>query len=136
MPETHVISALTKKRAELAGEINHYQQLIKSLKENLTHIDQTIKLFDENYNIESIKPKRAYKERYFKNGEAKILILDTLREANKALSVNELNQMIAEKKEINESELIHLEKSILSSLKTQEKNRLIEEKDNLWKIKS
>lgn len=66
MVEPHVISAFTKKRAEISGEINHYQKLIKSLKENLTHIDQTIKLFDENYNIDSIKPKRVNKERYFK----------------------------------------------------------------------
>lgn len=135
MAETHVISALTKKRAELLGEIQHYQELLKSSKENLTHIDKTIKMFDENYNIESIKPKRVYKERYFKNGEAKILLLDILREANKALSISQISQLIAKKKEINESELIHLEKSILSSLKTQEKNKLIQQKDKLWQIR-
>lgn len=135
MAETHVISALTKKRAELSGEIQHYQKLIKSLKENLTHIDQTIKIFDENYNIDSIKPKRVYKNRFFKNGEAKLMILDVLRERDKALSISEISLLIAKKKEINEGELIHLEKSILTSLKTQEKSNLIEQKDNLWHIK-
>ena len=46
MAESHVISALTKKRAELLGEVQHYEKLLKSSKENLTHIDKTIKMFD------------------------------------------------------------------------------------------
>ncbi len=34
MPEAHVISALTKKRAEVSGEIKHYENLLKQSKLN------------------------------------------------------------------------------------------------------
>lgn len=144
MAETHVISALTKKRAELSGEINHYQKLIKSLKENLTHIDQTIKMFDENYNLSSIKPKRKSYERYFKIGEAKVSILDLLRESNKPLSTNEIGEKIALNKGIDKQEDFNLElflKTLLSSLNRCENSGLIERVGKeglaiLWQIKS
>lgn len=144
MAETHVISALTKKRAELSGEIQHYQKLIKSLKENLTHIDQTIKMFDENYNLSSIKPKRKSYERYFKIGEAKVSILDLLRESNKPLSTNEIGEKIALNKGIDKQEDFNLElflKTLLSSLNRCENSGLIERVGKeglaiLWQIKS
>ena len=75
MAETHVISALTSKRAEVSGEIKHYEKLLKKSKENLQSIDQTIHLFDESYDLRTIKIKRVSKERYFKTGEAKVLYL-------------------------------------------------------------
>ena len=132
MAETHVISALTKKRAELLGEIKYYQELLKQSKDNLTHIDKTIKMFDENYNLKSIKPKRMYTERYFKNGEAKILVLDILRTSNR-LNTDEIAEMIANNKGlVNDERFL---KSILNTLKTQEKNGLIQQKNNLWEIK-
>ena len=47
MAESHVISALIKKRSELSGEIEHYEKIIKECKENLTSLDKTIHIFDE-----------------------------------------------------------------------------------------
>jgi hypothetical protein len=81
MAETHVISALTSKRAEVSGEIRYYENLLKKSKLNLQSIDQTIHLFDESYDFRTIKTKRVSKERYFKTEEAKVLILDMLRTA-------------------------------------------------------
>ena len=56
MADSHVISALVKKRAELRGDIIHYKQLIATLDKDLQTIDATIKIFDVDYDISSIKP--------------------------------------------------------------------------------
>jgi len=46
MAESHVISALIKKRSELSGEIEHYEKIIKEYRNNLASIDKTIHIFD------------------------------------------------------------------------------------------
>ena len=51
MADTHVISALVKKRAELRGDIIHYKQLIATLDKDLQTIDATIKIFHVDYDI-------------------------------------------------------------------------------------
>ena len=51
MAEIHIISALTKKRSEISGEIKHYENLLKQSKLNLQSIDQTINIFDESYDL-------------------------------------------------------------------------------------
>ena len=127
MAETHVISALTRKRAELLGEVQHYEKLLKQSKDNLT----------------SIRPKRVHTERYFKTGESKILILDILRTATEPLSTNEIGAKIASDKGIDKKESYNSEKFckiILASLGHCEESKLIERigkegKAILWQIK-
>ncbi len=144
MAETHVLSALTKKRAEVSGEIKYYENLLKKSKLNLQSIDQTIHLFDESYDLRTIKAKRVHKERYFKTGEAKVLILDMLRTATESLSTNDISKKIAFNKGIDTKEGFDLErfqKIVFASLKRCETNRLIERvgKDGLallWQIKA
>jgi len=58
MAESHVISALIKKRSELSGKVEYYEKLLNEFKEDLSSIDRTIHIFDENYNIKSIKSKK------------------------------------------------------------------------------
>ena len=74
MADTHVISALVKKRAELRGDIIHYKQLIATLDKDLQTIDATIKIFDVDYDISSIKPVIKSRNRFFNNGEVKVLV--------------------------------------------------------------
>jgi len=144
MAETHVISALTSKRAEVSGEIKHYEKLLKKSKLNLQSIDQTIHLFDESYDLRTIKAKRVHKERYFKTGEAKVLILDILRTATEPLSTNNIGKKIAFNRGLDNDESFDVnrfQKIIFASLERCENNGLIERigKDGLailWQIKS
>ena len=144
MAETHVISALTKKRAEVLGEIKHYEKLLKTYKINLQSIDQTIHIFDESYDLRTIRAKRVSSERYFKSGEAKIMILDILRRATEPINTTNISKMIASEKGIDYDEGFSLErfsKIVLASLTRCETNNLIERigKDGLsilWQIKS
>lgn len=144
MAEPHVISALVKKRSELLGDIQHYEQIIKEFKENLTTIDKTILIFDENYRLSSIKPLKKYRNRYFETGEAKVMILDAIREAKAPLKTEEISDMIIEKKDLSfedSSSKRTFNKSISNVLATLEKNELVERvgKDGLmviWQIKA
>ena len=142
MAETHVLSALTNKRAEVSGEIKYYEKLLKKSKLNLVSIDQTIHIFDESYDLRTIKAKRMSSERYLKNGEAKTVILDVLRTATEPLSTSDVGKKMAFNKGIYNEEGFDLErfsKVVLASLSRCESNGLIERvgKDGLsilWKI--
>jgi len=144
MAETHVISALASKRAEVSGEIKHYEKLLKQSKLNLASIDQTIHIFDESYDLRTIRAKRVSIERYFKNGEAKTIILDVLRTATEPISTSDVSKKIAFDKGIDSGEGFDLErfcKVVLASLSRCESSGLIERigKDGtsiLWQIKA
>ncbi len=144
MAETHVLSALTNKRAEVSGEIRHYEKLLKKSKLNLQSIDHTIHIFDETYDLRTIRAKRVSSERYFKNGEAKTMILDVLRTATEPMSTTSVSKCIAFKKCIDKDKDFDLErfsKVVLVSLTRCEGSNLIERvgKDGLsilWQIKS
>ena len=87
MAETHVISALTTKRSELAGVIAFHSKEIGRIAEEVKALDATIKLFEPEYRINSIKPKRYQrKNQFFKHGEAHKLIMDILRDAKAPIS--------------------------------------------------
>ena len=45
MAETHVVSALVDKRAEIAGQITRFEQQLGQFRADLTHVDATIRLF-------------------------------------------------------------------------------------------
>lgn len=144
MAEPHVISALVKKRAELSGDIEHYEQVIREYKENLLSIDKTIRIFDENYKISSIQTKRSYRNRYFETGEAKTMILDTLRKMNEPVKSDTLYDILAKRKAIvfdtTEQKRV-FNKAVANVLNRIEKDGLIERvaKEGLttiWQIKA
>lgn len=78
MTETHVVSALRAKRAEISGYIHELEKKIGRLRANLIHIDESLRLFSPGADPDAIPPKRPYRRtRYFA-----ARCLDTLREAN------------------------------------------------------
>jgi hypothetical protein len=143
MAESHVISALTNKRSELLGEIDHLEALIKEHKENLLTIDKTIYIFDSSYNLKSIKAKRVVKDRYFKVGEAKVLLLDALRKLGRPAKTDEIVDILIDKKSLeiqSEYEKSTFQKSVVASLSRAVDNGLIERvgRDGLtmiWQIR-
>ena len=143
MADTHVISALVKKRAELRGDIIHYKQLIATLDKDLQTIDATIKIFDVDYDISSIKPVRKGRNRFFNNGEAKVLVLEVLKNSNLPISTDKISDIIATNKNLsfeNKTVKSNFQKSILLALNTCLSNGIVEKvsKDRLsivWKIK-
>jgi hypothetical protein len=59
MSETHVVSALRKKRAEVAGHVNDLEKRVKTWRARLAHIDETIKIFSPHTDPEAIPAKRT-----------------------------------------------------------------------------
>ncbi|RXJ77458.1 hypothetical protein CRU86_06025 [Aliarcobacter skirrowii] len=143
MADSHVISALVKKRAELRGDIIYYKQLIATLDKDLQTIDATIKIFDVDYDISSVKPIRKKKNLFFNNGEAKVLVLEVLKSSNLPLSTDKISEIIATNRNLafeNKTDKSNFQKSILLALNTCLSNNLVEKvsKEGLtiiWKIK-
>jgi len=127
MAESHVISALIKKRSELSGEIEHYEKIIKECRENLTSIDNTIHIFDDSYDLRTIKSRRVVRNSYFVSGEATKIVLDVLRTSDKPLRTDEISDIVASKKSLflDGKDKINFQKSILYALNTSEKRGLI-----------
>src|SRR5271169_2823126 len=83
MAETHVISALRAKRAEVSGYIHDLEKKVKTWRARLAHIDATIKIFSPETDPDAIPPHRTYRRsNYFKKGEFARLCLDELRKAD------------------------------------------------------
>ena len=78
MAETHVISALRAKRAEISGYIHELEKKIGRLRANLIHIDESLRLFSPGADPDAIPPKRPYRRtRYFSARELSRRCVDT-----------------------------------------------------------
>ena len=143
MADSHVISALSTKRGEILGSIKHYKQLLSSLDKDLANIDATIKIFKPNYKFGSEKIVNKHRNRFFNNGEAKVLVLEVLKNSNLALSTDKIADIIATNKNLsfeNKTDKSNFQKSILLALNTCLSHDIVEKvsKDGLsivWKIK-
>jgi hypothetical protein len=99
MAEPHVITALAKRRAQLAGEIESTQVKLHQMILDLEHLDRTLLTFDPSYEIASIKPK-AFRPPadWSKRGEMTRLILGILRKATEPLTSRDIGlQLIIER---------------------------------------
>ena len=141
MSEPHVITALAKKRSDLLGKLNHYENLVRECQESLAAIDRSIYLFDNQYSLSSIKPKKVYRHKFFRHGEARRLVIDLLKE-HKQLTNKEIYKLTAKKKQIKflEGQEREFSKSVNGILKHLEKQGILVTVDNsddliIWKIK-
>lgn len=130
MAESHVISALVTKRAELAGLRDHYQKEVKRLSDEIQAIEASIKIFEPDYNLRAIKPK-AYRptNQYFKPREANMLVLDVLREAGEPLDTGEVTRRIAAKKgyDLEEIDYTKFQSYLGTVMARQKKKGIIQE---------
>lgn len=87
----YALAALRERRAEIAGEITSAERRLAYLREALTHVDGTLRLFDPDADPDAIPKKRPYKRvKLFGAGKLNRLILDALREAEKPLTTKEV----------------------------------------------
>ena len=97
MGEPLVISALRRKRAELAGEILTARRQIEKLRDDLDNIDRTLRVFDPAIRLEKIRPVvRRKGASFFHHGECGRAIMDTLRRSGEPLSAQEIADRLEE----------------------------------------
>jgi hypothetical protein len=99
MANSHVVSALRLKRAEISGHIHDLEKRIARQRANLANLDATIKLFSPGANPDAIPPKRAYRRtRYFAHNELSRLTQDALRTASGPLRTADIAAAIMQAK--------------------------------------
>ena len=101
MAEPLVINALSKKRAELAGEIKKAQQHLQKSMRDLEHLDQTLLLFDCSIEISKIKPRTLAPPDWAKRGEMTRTILELFRKTSSPLTIRDIAQHVVEERELN-----------------------------------
>ena len=99
MTNSHVVSALRLKRAEISGHIHDLEKRIARQRANLANLDATIKLFSPGTNPDAIPPKRAYRRtQYFAHNELSRLTQDALRTASGPLTSAEIAAAVMQAK--------------------------------------
>ncbi len=97
----HVVTGLIEKRAELAGQLEHHQALVRQLLIDLDAVDATLRLFDPDIALEEIKPKPLPARHAAYKGEVVRLVLGTLREAKRPVTCAELTQHLMASRGMN-----------------------------------
>lgn len=134
----HVVSQLIGKKEQLIGELNFHKSKIVQLEEVLKGIDISIRVFEPDFNLSTVKPKRyTGVVHYFKKGESFTMILDTLRKAQKPISSLNITIEIMKIKKLNYDNvdlLNKIQRALLVTMKNLEKQNLIKSVGKDWCI--
>lgn len=127
MSEPHVITALARKRGQLAGEIEATQGRLRDLIASLEAIDTAILVFDPDYRVVGIKPiaYRLHDKGRAPRGEMARMVLDVIREARKPLTAPEIVSIIMGTKGMDQDDrraVKHMSVKVNAALRRHRKN--------------
>lgn len=129
MAESHVVTALIAKYAELSGRKEACEKESAALWEYMMHIQATLSLFKEGFDITSILPKHQYKRNpALKKGEGIREAYSILRAANEPLTSFELAVRILKARGIEEPSKVmiqNLRNSIGTCLRKRQKEGVV-----------
>jgi len=86
----YMVTGLTKKRAELAGEIEATHERLRQMIADLEHIDATLRIVAPQIEVDDIKPKFRPPDDWSKRGQMSRMILDVLRIARQPMTTREI----------------------------------------------
>jgi len=100
MAESHVVTALVAKRAEMAGLIDHHKKEMTRLAGDLAHLDVTLKLFSPEIDLRTLRAKEhRTRSSFFRPRECQRMVLDVFREAKgAALSSRQIGEALVARK--------------------------------------
>ena len=101
MADSHVVTALIRKRAELAGQIEHAQTALRQLIIDLDNLDATIRLFKPDIDLEEIRPQPVPPRHAALKGEISRMVMDTLRQSHRPLTTRDLAQHVMAERGLN-----------------------------------
>jgi hypothetical protein len=94
MAEPHVVTALIKKRSDLAAEIEHLQNRLRQTVIQLDHVESTLRIFKPDIDLGEFMPRRIPTAHHAFRGEVSRIILDTLRATECPLSTAQLAEAV------------------------------------------
>ena len=99
MADCHIVLALVAKIAHIQGEIESYCKVIKGLEAKADTLKQSLLIFDESFDLHSIKAIR-HRNALFKPRELKRLVIEALKQ-KQSVNLNELTALIAKAKSLD-----------------------------------
>ena len=104
MADEHVIAGLTRKRADLAGRIEHTQTALRQLIIDLDNLDSTLRLFVPDIDLEDIRPKPFPPRNAAFRGEVSRIVFAALRQAVGPLTSHDIAQHVMAERGLNTSD--------------------------------
>ena len=106
MADPHVITALVKRRAELAGGIEAAHEALRKMIMDLETLDAAILQFDPAYQVEAIRPKAFRPPKDWSNrGEMTRIILSILRQAAEPLTTRDIALQLLVERALDRNDL-------------------------------
>lgn len=101
MVNEHLLSGLMRRRAELAGKLEHHQAVARQVIIDLDNIDATIRMFAPDIELNEIKPKPLPPRHAAYKGEVARIVFATLRDAKRPCSTQELTMHVMAERGMN-----------------------------------
>lgn len=101
MVNEHLLSGLMRRRAELAGKLEHHQAVARQVIIDLDNIDATIRMFEPDIELDEIKPKPLPPRHAAYKGEVARIVLATLRDAKRPCSTQDLTMHVMAERGMN-----------------------------------
>ncbi|MCR9266010.1 MAG: hypothetical protein NXI03_00400 [Alphaproteobacteria bacterium] len=127
----NVLHALIRKRAEIAGKIEHNQQELRNLVSELDAVDATLRIFDPDIDVCDIDAKPVPPRHQAFRGEVTRIVHSVLRKADNYVTSTEIALVMMEKRNlpIEDRSLITLmTKRVSACLTKMRKNGQVEKK--------
>ena len=104
MAETHVLSALLAKRADLTGQIDHHHMQMRNLIVQLDSLDATIRMFNPDIDLQMVRPRPLPPRNAAFQGEVTRAILDKLRRTQRPMSTREMTLAVMEARSLDNAD--------------------------------
>ena len=101
MESPNTVSTLLRKRAEIAGRIEHHQTLLRQRIIDLDNLDATLRLFEPDIDLDDIKPKPFPPREQAFRGEVLRIVLAALRTADKPMTTAALARQVMAARGLN-----------------------------------
>lgn len=123
MAETHVLSALFDKYAEILGHLKQCERRANSHSENLAHIEAVIRLYRPEWTADGVKARKPHKPpRWPSRGTGMRTALSILRDATEPLTTRQIVLMVMDRLNMPEPDYDDL-KLICSSFNSALRNK-------------
>ncbi len=139
----YVLTGLVKRRAELTGKIERAHADLRKMVDDLENLDQTIRQFSPDFQVETIKPKAFRPPKDWANrGQMSRVVLSILRQASEPLTSRDiaLEMLITRALDQSDTRLLRLmTRRVGMALRTQRDNGAVRSEQGpgqfvLWQV--